>query len=340
MPVKKALILSMVLAVLAASCARKAEKIGLKAGTTAYQLAKDLAAKVPSLDPAANNTLVRAKGFEITTGEVVQTIEENFGTRVDQLKNAEPAQIKSVFERAAVQLGEKKLLLAEAAKTKTAVPPADLDGALKAEYQRAGGEQQFLDALKTNGLTIEHVRKSLEEQILINRFLDAALLKEIKISPEDVQKAYAEDKTASVRHILLLTQGKPEAEKAVVRKKMDEILAKAKAGEDFAGLAKQYSEDPGSKDKGGLYEDFGRGAMVKPFEEAAFSVPVGQISGVVETAYGYHILQVVGRKKETRPFDEVKGEIESALKLAKQSGAFSTYINDLRKKAAFETVGF
>ena len=58
--------------------------------------------------------------------------------------------------------------------------------------------------------------------------------------------------------------------------------------------------------------------MVKPFEDAAFSVPVGQLSGVVETAYGYHILQVVDRKKETRPFEEVRAEIESRLKEAKQ----------------------
>ncbi len=337
---KKIVIVSIALSLLIAGCAPKAEKVALKEGTPAYQLAKDLSAKVPSLDPAANSVLVRAKGIAVTTGEVIQTIDENFGTRVDQLKSADAGQIKSIIERAAVQLAEKKLFLAEAARAKVVIPAADLESALKSEYDQAGGEKAFLDALKANGITIDYVRKSIEERLLISRFLDAELMKKITVSPEEVTKAYAEDKTASVRHILLLTQGKSDQEKIPVRAKIEEVLAKAKAGEDFAGLAKQFSEDPGSKDNGGLYEDFGRGAMVKPFEDAAFSVPVGQISGIVETSFGYHILQVVGRKKETRPFEEVKGEIESQLKLAKQSTAFTAYVDGLKKRTSFETVGF
>jgi len=337
---KKLMVLSSVLAVLAAGCTRKAENVTLKEGTPAYQLAKDLAAKVPSLDPAANNVLVRAKNFEITTTEIIQTIQDNAGSRTAQLKDMDAGQLKSIVERSAVQLGEKKLLLGEALKAKAVVPPGDLDKALKAEYDRAGGEQGFLDALKTNGISIDHVKKSLEEQLLINGFLEAALSKEAQVKPEDVEKAYGEDKTASVRHILLLTQGKNEQEKTEARKKIEDILAKAKAGEDFAALAKQFSEDPGSKDNGGFYQDFARGAMVKPFEDAAFSVPVGQISGIVETAYGYHILQVVDRKKETRPLTEVRAEIEARIKQGRQVDAFSTYITKLKEKTGFKTVGF
>ena len=337
---KKLMVLSSVLAVLAAGCTRKAENVTLKEGTPAYQLAKDLAAKVPSLDPAANNVLVRAKNFEITTTEIIQTIQDNAGSRTAQLKDMDAGQLKSIVERSAVQLGEKKLLLGEALKAKAVAPPGDLDKALKAEYDRAGGEQGFLDALKTNGISIDHVKKSLEEQLLINGFLEAALSKEAQVKPEDVEKAYGEDKTASVRHILLLTQGKNEQEKTEARKKIEDILAKAKAGEDFAALAKQFSEDPGSKDNGGFYQDFARGAMVKPFEDAAFSVPVGQISGIVETTYGYHILQVVDRKKETRPLNEVRAEIEARIKQGRQVDAFSTYITKLKEKAGFKTVGF
>jgi parvulin-like peptidyl-prolyl isomerase len=332
--------LTLALVFLAPACARKAENVGLKEGTPAYQLAKDLAAKVPSLDPAANNVLVRTKGFDVTTGEVLQAVRENVGTRAAQLKDLEAAQLKSVVERSAVQLAEKKLLLDAAMKAKTAVPAGDLEKALQAEYERAGGEQGFLDALKASELDIAHVKKSLEEQLLINAFLESKLSKEIAVAPEDVAKAYAEDKTVSVRHILLLTQGKTDREKAEARKKIEEILARAKAGEDFAALAKQYSEDPGSKDNGGLYKDFGRGAMVKPFEDAAFSVPVGEISGIVETTYGYHILQIVDRKKETRPLDEAKGEIETRLKQGKQQAAFTAFMTKLKDKAGFKTVGF
>jgi parvulin-like peptidyl-prolyl isomerase len=142
-----------------------------------------------------------------------------------------------------------------------------------------------------------------------------------------------------VRHILILTQGKTDPEKAEARKKIDDLLAKVKAGEDFAGLAKQYSEDPGSKDNGGLYENFPRGQMVKPFDEAAFSVPVGGISGVVETSFGYHIIQVVDRKNETRPFEEVRAELESRLKQGKQGTVVQDFIKGLKDKAKFKLIG-
>ena len=119
---------------------------------------------------------------------------------------------------------------------------------------------------------------------------------------------------------------------------MGEILARAKKGEDFAALAKQYTEDTGSKENGGLYEDFGRGKMVKPFEDAAFSVPVGQISDIVETTYGYHIIKVENRKKETQPLDQVKAQIEAQIKQQKQNAAFETLLTGLKKKADFRAV--
>jgi parvulin-like peptidyl-prolyl isomerase len=119
---------------------------------------------------------------------------------------------------------------------------------------------------------------------------------------------------------------------------MEDILARAKKGEDFAALAKQYTEDPGSKENGGLYEDFGRGKMVKPFEHAAFSVPVGQISDIVETTYGYHIIKVENRKKETQPLDQVKAQIEAQIKQQKQNAAFETLLTGLKKKADFRAV--
>ena len=125
--------------------------------------------------------------------------------------------------------------------------------------------------------------------------------------------------------------------KTEARKKIEDVLAKVKAGEDFAALAKQFSEDLGSKNDGGLYQDFARGTMVKPFEDAAFSIPAGQISGIVETVYGYHILQIVDRKKETRPLDGVRTEIEAKIKQGRQIDAFSAYMTKLKEKAGFKT---
>lgn len=339
---KNMFVLALISTLLLAGCAPKAEKVTLKEGTPAYTLAKDLAAVMPALGPDKVTILVEGKGLAITAGEVIQAIQDNLGTRTAQLKSVDAGQLKSIIEQGATQLAERKLLLAAAAGAKTVVPAEEVDKALQAQYAQAGGEPAFLEALKGAEISIDHVKKSVQETLVINKYLEGIAAGKAKVTEEDIRKAYQEetagDKTASVRHILLLTQGKTAAEKAEARKKIEDILVKAKAGEDFAALAKQYSEDPGSKDNGGLYENFGRGQMVKPFEDAAFLVPVGQISGVVETSYGYHIILVVDRKKETRPFEEVRAEIESRLKDVKQGTVVEDHIKSLKDKAGFKLI--
>ena len=340
---KNMFVLALISTLLLAGCAPKAEKVVLKEGTPAYALAKDLAAVMPALGPDKVTLLVEGKGLAITAGEVIQAIQDNLGTRTAELKSVDAGQLKNIIEQGATQLAERKLLLAAAAGAKTVVLAEEVDKALQAQYAQAGGEPAFLEALKSAEISIDHVKKSVQETLVINKYLEGIAAGKAKVAEEDIRKAYQEetagDKTASVRHILLLTQGKTEAEKAEARKKIEDILVKAKAGEDFAALAKQFSEDPGSKDNGGLYENFGRGQMVKPFEDAAFSVPVGQISGVVETSYGYHIIQVVDRKKETRPFEEIRGEIESRLQEGKQGSVVVDHIKSLKDKAGIKLIG-
>ncbi|HDT13138.1 MAG TPA: hypothetical protein ENO03_02150, partial [Candidatus Aminicenantes bacterium] len=201
----------------------------------------------------------------------------------------------------------------------------------------------FLDALAGVGISVENVKKSVLESMTINKFLAGIVESGAAVSEDELRRAYegdmSGDKTASVRHILIMTEGKSDEEKAAARAKIEDLLAQAKAGADFAELARVHSEDPGSKENGGLYEDFGRGQMVKPFEDAAFSVPVGEISDIVETRYGYHILKVVDRKKETRPFDDVRAELESRLKQGKESTVVRDYIQGLKDKAGFKLVG-
>jgi parvulin-like peptidyl-prolyl isomerase len=340
---KRTFVLALFSTLLISGCAPKAEKVTLKEGTPAYTLAKDLAAVIPALGPDKDTVIAEAKGLSITAAEVIQAIQDNLGTRTAQLKTVDAGKLKNIIEQGATQLAERKLLLAAAAAAKTVVPAEEFDKAMQAQYAQAGGEPAFLEALKNAGVSIDHVKKSVQETLVINKFLSGVAEGGAKITEEDLKKAYQEetagDKTASVRHILIMTQGKTDAEKAAARKKIEDILARVKAGEDFAALAKEYSEDPGSKDNGGLYEDFGRGQMVKPFEDAAFSVPVGEVSGVVETSFGYHILKVVERKKETRPFEEVRAELESRLKDGKQGTAVGDYIKGLKDKAKFKLIG-
>jgi len=340
---KNMFILALLSTLLVSGCAPKVEKVALKEGTPAYTLAKDLAAVMPALGPDKVTILVEGKGLAITAAEVIQAIQDNLGTRTAQLKSVDAGQLKNIIEQGATQLAERKLLLAAAAGAKTVAPAEEFDKAMQAQYAQAGGEPAFLEALKSGGISIDHVKKSVQETLVINKYLEGVAEAGTKVSEADILKAYQEetagDKTASVRHILLLTQGKSDQEKAEARKKIEDILVKAKAGEDFAALAKQFSEDPGSKDNGGLYENIVRGQMVKPFEDAAFSVPVGQVSGIVETDYGYHILQIVDRKKETRPFEEVRAEIESRLKNGKQGTVVEDHIKSLKVRAGFKLIG-
>jgi peptidyl-prolyl cis-trans isomerase D len=153
-------------------------------------------------------------------------------------------------------------------------------------------------------------------------------------TPQEVQALYEQSKASfstpeQVRasHILLKTEGK---DAAAVKKQAEAILAKAKApGADFAALAKQYSEDS-SKDDGGDLNYFARGRMVKPFEDAAWPLQVGQISGLVESEFGFHIIKLTDRKAAiTRTFDQVRPQLEDQIKADKARTAAGTKATEL-----------
>jgi peptidyl-prolyl cis-trans isomerase D len=139
------------------------------------------------------------------------------------------------------------------------------------------------------------------------------------ISPQDVENYYNSNvqqfqtpEQVRASHILLKTDGKNEAD---VRKQAEDILKQAKApGADFAALAKKYSEDDGSKENGGDLDYFPKGRMVPEFEQAAFSMQPGQISDLVKSQFGFHIIKVVDHKPaSTRSLDEVRAQIQETL---------------------------
>jgi peptidyl-prolyl cis-trans isomerase D len=120
-----------------------------------------------------------------------------------------------------------------------------------------------------------------------------------------------------VEHILLMTVGKTDAEVDEIKKKAEDILSQAKKGANFEDLAKKYSEDPGTKDKGGDLGWIIHGQTVAEFEKAAFSLPKGSISDLVKTQYGFHILKIMDKESaHTKPFDEVKDSIRTPLLLS------------------------
>lgn len=157
--------------------------------------------------------------------------------------------------------------------------------------------------------------------LLVFAIDEKTVASKLTLSDELLRKAYNEQlerfrmpERVRVRHILVGTSDKSDAEKAELKKKADGLLQQLKGGADFAKLATANSDDPGSAGKGGDLEWVVRGQTVPEFEQAAFSLKPGQLSEVVSTMFGYHILRVDAREQgRLRPFEEVRDELASDL---------------------------
>ncbi|MFC3110663.1 SurA N-terminal domain-containing protein [Undibacterium arcticum] len=152
----------------------------------------------------------------------------------------------------------------------------------------------------------------------------AALAAQIAVSDADIKayyeqnaKQYSVDELRRASHILIsLKKDASDADKAAAKAKAENLLAQVrKAPADFGKVAKSNSQDPGSAERGGDLDFFGKGMMVKPFEDVAFKLKEGEISDLVQSDFGYHIIQLTGVKPATvKPLDEVKGEIAATIK--------------------------
>jgi peptidyl-prolyl cis-trans isomerase D len=149
------------------------------------------------------------------------------------------------------------------------------------------------------------------------------------------QKDYQVDDQVRVRHILIKVDAGADAKAdAAAKQKAQEILKQIKAGGNFADLARKNSDDPGSKEQGGELGFLKRGATVPEFDQAAFTLPVGQTSDLIKTKFGYHILQVEEKQTaHTRPLDEVKSTIVALLTRQKESAQEQAYAQQLATEA-------
>ena len=138
------------------------------------------------------------------------------------------------------------------------------------------------------------------ERVIVVRLRDQVIQLDTAITDEELQATFEERRPGEevrARHILLsITPGAAQAERDSVRALAEDIRDRARAGEDFATLAEEYSQDPGSAIQGGDLGFFGRGMMVPPFEEAAFALPLGEVSDVVQSGFGFHVILLEERR--------------------------------------------
>ncbi len=224
----------------------------------------------------------------------------------------------------------------------------DLDK--KVQEQMAQKKKQFSSnaeyekILKETGLTEKELTALMRKEIVINNVLEKEVVAKVKVTDEEVKKFYDDNKDKfkteeSVRasHILIGVNEKASAEdKKKAKEKAESIRKRILAGEDFAAVAKKESTCP-SASQGGNLGSFTKGQMVPEFEKAAFALKPGEVSEVVETKFGYHIIKLQDKKKAgTVSFDEAKKNIAEYLKAQKIQKGVSEYLDKLRKEAKIE----
>ena len=168
-----------------------------------------------------------------------------------------------------------------------------------------------------------------------------------QVTPQDVQRYYEDNEQqykqpeqVRASHILLKTEGKDDA---AVKKQAEDLAKKAKAGADFAELAKKFSQDDSNASKGGDLDFFARGAMVPEFDQVAFALQPGQVSDVVKTSFGYHVIKLTEKRAASqRPLAEVQAQIEDQIKWQRAQDQAQRIADDvaglLKKPADFDTV--
>ena len=234
-----------------------------------------------------------------------------------------------------------ELLFQQAVKQGITIDEKDVDNEMIRIKRQFRDEKQYLEQLKSSGHTEKNLRKQINRQASISQLIKQVIVPEINVKPEEA-KAYFENnpdkfqrpERVRAQHILMKSeQGDSEEKKAEARKKLQELHKRIMAGEDFSALAKEHSQGP-SNVRGGDLGYFTRGRMVKAFEDVAFKLAPNEVSGIVETQFGYHLIKVLDHQSESKPsYDEVEPRIISMLFNEQVKKKLEPYVMNLREKA-------
>jgi len=317
---------------------------------TPDQPASTNSAKSTNLNTLFDSVVAKGKGVEVKKAELDSEV-----VNTEAVYNARHLPVPPDLEQDALRsLIIKQLILNKATPADRAKAKENFQNYLTAIRTNNGWSEEELNQRISTRL-FGKTRAEWDQDNIDQQTIPQVLQRDMAITDDAAKKFYDDPKNISfleqpemvrASHILLMTidpdtqQPLSEDKKAAKHKQMEDILKQARAakGTNFADLAKKYSEDPGSKEKGGEYT-FSRGKMVKEFEDTAFSLKPGEISEIIETKYGYHIIMLsekIPAKKVS--FSEAKDEIKNHLLQLAMQKDFRDYAIKLEKEANVQIV--
>jgi peptidyl-prolyl cis-trans isomerase C len=292
--------------------------------------AKPVPAVLPDVIADCNGDKIPKAEFE----NAVRAVEQRAGGSVPPEKRDE------IYRGVLDDLVAYRLLKQEVVSRQMTVSDADLDARIAAFKQQVGGDANFRTALQAQQITEAKLREDARTDLLVNKLLEEEVNQKILVKASDIATFYEKNpdrfqQAESVRaaHILVaVPQGADDKVRAAARARAEAALKAAKAGQDFARLARQYSNDA-SAQRGGDLGFIPKGQMVPAFEAAAFALQPGQISDLVETQFGYHVIKAL-EKRPARlvPFVEAAAQIEQFLEQQQRQEKSKALVEQLKAK--------
>jgi peptidyl-prolyl cis-trans isomerase C len=236
---------------------------------------------------------------------------------------------------------DRELLLQESANKTITVDDPSVAEQIESLKKRFPDDPKYKEWLIQMGFSEEELKSRIKEEMAIKQLVDKEIVEKITVTEKEAKEYYDNNPASfsqaeSVRasHILIGFGEKVDASsKEAARKKIEEIEGRLKKGEDFAALAKEFSECP-SSEKGGDLGYFERGQMTFPFEEAAFALEPGTVSGIVETQFGYHLIKTFDKKASTTiSYSDISEKLQQYLKNEKVKKEMPIYLSNLKAKA-------
>jgi len=333
---------------MACGCATKGVAVTKEPVAAASKSGQPVAAPaVLSISSKIVNTIAAIVNDEIITLNDVSR-EAQPVIREAEKKSALNNDSRSQIRRAALEhLVEKKLIDQKIRELNIKVTDEEIRQAIDdvKKQNNMASQEVLVTALASQGLTFELYRSQLKEQIEKLKLVSMEVRAKIQVGESEMREyyeanraKYSEEETFRARHIFFRTNEKAPADD--IKRTMNTalmVLAEAKSGKDFAELATSYSEDPAARKDGGALGTFKKGDMMPELEAAIVAMKPGEVSELVYTTAGFHIVKLEERTSgKLKPFESVKVDIEDALYRKKSEERFSQWAKELRSKASIE----